>query len=324
MLFELTAHPCGGFSGAQLHACLASLCCMHLKDCCVAGAMHRKTQPAQQPRPISLAACRACRQQVAGSPRASQGMLLEGPGRPLLPLRVDVQRVSTLQEELGAGEGVSALLLRSATAGENGGPGVVQRAEPTAGSFSPAASLLLSPPNSPRRRQTTFGATLDFVETLCQASSSLTAFQREWTAVARDWACCCHQACKLQSPPELPAAVVACRSTSAGCWAHREPTPPRRLIPTPPARPQPHPPMLNPPPAADDRQWALRRALQQINVEIEKASRNGVAIWFPMGEADLRVVRLAPRESRLLNSRCVGLCSSAPKPAPPARPAAGK
>lgn len=30
----------------------------------------------------------------------------------------------------------------------------------------------------------------------------------------------------------------------------------------------------------------------------------GVAIWFPMGEANLRVVRLAPRESRLLNSRC--------------------
>jgi hypothetical protein len=59
--------------------------------------------------------------------------------------------------------------------------------------------------------------------------------------------------------------------------------------------------------AADDRQWALRRALQQINVEIEKASRNGVAIWYPLGEggANLRVVRLAARESRLLNSRSV-------------------
>ena len=58
------------------------------------------------------------------------------------------------------------------------------------------------------------------------------------------------------------------------------------------------------PPAAEDREWALRRALQQINVEIEKASRNSVAIWFPMGNSNLRVVRLAPRESRLLNSRC--------------------
>lgn len=121
-----------------------------------------------------------CRQRVATSPRASQGCLLEGPGRPLLPLRVDVQRVTSLQEELGAGEGVSALLLRSATAGEDGGPGVVLQSEglDAVGGGSPSPALLFSPPNSPRRRQTTFGATLDFVETLCQASSSLTAFQR--------------------------------------------------------------------------------------------------------------------------------------------------
>ncbi|PRW56340.1 phophatdylinositol 4-kinase [Chlorella sorokiniana] len=203
---------------------------------------------------------RLMRQQAPRSPHASQGALLEGPGHPLLPARgtagaagaaaagVDSRRVSSLQEELGAGEGVSALLLRSSTAGEGGGPGVVQTSEgaPLAGTSTRssidggaaaaaaaagAAAQLLSPPSSPRRRQTTFGATLDFVETLCQASSSLTAFQPE------------------------------------------------------------------------DRQWALRRALQQINAEIEKASRNGVAIWFPMGEANLRVVRLAPRESRLLNSR---------------------
>jgi len=36
-----------------------------------------------------------------------------------------------------------------------------------------------SPPTSPRRRETTFGATLDLVEALCTASSNLTAFQRE-------------------------------------------------------------------------------------------------------------------------------------------------
>ena len=33
-----------------------------------------------------------------------------------------------------------------------------------------------SPPSSPRLRQTTFGATLDFIEALCDASSGLTAF----------------------------------------------------------------------------------------------------------------------------------------------------
>ena len=33
-----------------------------------------------------------------------------------------------------------------------------------------------SPPNSPRLRQTTFGATLDFIEALCDASSRLTSF----------------------------------------------------------------------------------------------------------------------------------------------------
>jgi len=37
-------------------------------------------------------------------------------------------------------------------------------------------SAELSPPSSPRLRQTTFGATLDFIEALCDASSGLTAF----------------------------------------------------------------------------------------------------------------------------------------------------
>ena len=89
---------------------------------------------------------------------------------------------------------MSALLLRSSTAGEGGVPGVVQQAEDTAAVAGGKAATagggggeppLLSPPNSPRRRQTTFGATLDFVETLCQASSSLTAFQREGRAGGR-------------------------------------------------------------------------------------------------------------------------------------------
>ena len=138
--------------------------------------------------------CR-CRQRVVGSPPGSQGSLLEGPGHPLVPVRtvVAAERLSSLQEELGEGEGVSALVLRSASAGDDGGPGVVRQSEPaaargTAGSAADApAAALLSPPNSPRRRQTTFGATLDFVETLCQASSSLTAFQRESPAARLTW-----------------------------------------------------------------------------------------------------------------------------------------
>ncbi len=87
-------------------------------------------------------------------------------------------------------------------------------------------------PSSPKRRETTFGATLDFVEALCSASSAL-------------------------------ASVVE-----------------------------------------EERQWALQKALRNINTEIERASRGGVAIWFPMARAaPQRVIRLAYRESRLLNSR---------------------
>lgn len=87
-------------------------------------------------------------------------------------------------------------------------------------------------PSSPKRRETTFGATLDFVEALCSASSALTSVVEE------------------------------------------------------------------------ERQWALQKALRNINTEIDRASRSGVAIWFPMARAaPQRVIRLAYRESRLLNSR---------------------
>jgi len=56
--------------------------------------------------------------------------------------------------------------------------------------------------------------------------------------------------------------------------------------------------------AQEDRQWALMRGLEEINKEIEAASRSGVACWFPMGTRDERIVRLAAREATLLNSRC--------------------
>ena len=94
------------------------------------------------------------------------------------------------------------------------------------------SSSLIEAPSSPKRRETTFGATLDFVEALCSASSVLTSVSES------------------------------------------------------------------------ERQWALHKALRNINTEIEKASSGGVAIWFPMTcAAPQRVVRLAYRESRLLNSR---------------------
>lgn len=54
----------------------------------------------------------------------------------------------------------------------------------------------------------------------------------------------------------------------------------------------------------EDRQWALRRGLEEINKEIEAASRSGVAsCWFPMGTRNERIIRLAAKEASLLNSR---------------------
>ena len=91
---------------------------------------------------------------------------------------------------------------------------------------------LTGPLASPKRRETTFGATLDFVEALCMASSNLTAF-----------------------PP-------------------------------------------------DEREWALHKALQSINNEMDRAAAAGVAVWWPLGRSlHQRVLRLAYRESHLLNSR---------------------
>ncbi|KAK9837506.1 hypothetical protein WJX81_007387 [Elliptochloris bilobata] len=132
-----------------------------------------------------------------------------------------VDRRRRLRAELGDSEGVTALLENSLRAVEGGGAACLHARE----------SAELSPPSSPRLRQTTFGATLDFIEALCDASSGLTAF------------------------------------------------------------------------APEDRQWALMRGLEEINKEIEAASRSGVACWFPMGTCNERIMRLAAREATLLNSR---------------------
>lgn len=53
----------------------------------------------------------------------------------------------------------------------------------------------------------------------------------------------------------------------------------------------------------EEREWALRKSLHEINKEIEQASMMGVACWFPMGSRNQRIVRLAAKDAVLLNSR---------------------
>ena len=55
--------------------------------------------------------------------------------------------------------------------------------------------------------------------------------------------------------------------------------------------------------AHEDRQWALIRGLEDISEEVQAASRSGVAIWSPMGAGNQRIVRIAARDAKLLNSR---------------------
>ena len=55
------------------------------------------------------------------------------------------------------------------------------------------------------------------------------------------------------------------------------------------------------------RPWALQRGLAEINREIERASRSGVACWFPMGTRNERIVRLPVQEASILNSRSATL-----------------
>eukprot|EP00887_Chlorella_sp_A99_P002805 scaffold6.g2805.t1 len=153
-----------------------------------------------------------------GSSPNLHGAFANGSTRP----KLDADRVSSLRAQLGEGEGVSELLLRAASV-DDGRPVVVR---------APVDDGLFSPPSSPRRRETTFGATLDFLEALCAASNGLNAI------------------------------------------------------------------------VGEDRQAVLHKALHRINAEIDKASRKGVAIWFPACcQNHQRVVRLACRESTLLNSR---------------------
>lgn len=63
--------------------------------------------------------------------------------------------------------------------GAGGGPACLRSFENPADYSEP-----MSPPSSPRLRQTTFGATLDFIEALCDCSANLTAFAPEDRQVA--------------------------------------------------------------------------------------------------------------------------------------------
>lgn len=66
--------------------------------------------------------------------------------------------------------------------------------------------------------------------------------------------------------------------------------------------------------AHEDRQWALIRGLEDISQEVQAASRSGVAIWSPMGSGNQRIVRIAARDAKLLNSRCATRATRVMKP----------
>ncbi|CAD7700802.1 unnamed protein product [Ostreobium quekettii] len=80
------------------------------------------------------------------------------------------ERCRMLRQELGEGEGVTALLEKSCKNAAQCGSGLVIATED---------EVLDEPPSSPRLRQTTFGATLDFIDALCDASSGLVHIAQE-------------------------------------------------------------------------------------------------------------------------------------------------
>lgn len=86
-----------------------------------------------------------------------------------------LDRIQSIKRELGEGEGVSALLERSAKQQAAGGGTVAVEDEAL---FSDDE---FTRPMSPltRLRYDTFGATLDFVDALCDASSALTSYSQE-------------------------------------------------------------------------------------------------------------------------------------------------
>ncbi|GLI62236.1 hypothetical protein VaNZ11_004831 [Volvox africanus] len=175
--------------------------------------------------PVAAAAAVA-RVTLATVTAGSVGCPVRPLGAPGVPAASILDRIQALKRELGEGEGVSALLER---AKQQGMAPVAAMEDDAVLSDDELSNRPMSPLS--RLRFDTFGATLDFVETLCDASSSLTSYSQ------------------------------------------------------------------------GERQNALRDALEHINLEIERANRREVAIWFPMGRRGDRVLRLSAREAVLLNSR---------------------
>lgn len=83
------------------------------------------------------------------------------------------ERIQSLRRELGEGEGVSALLERSA---KNTAAGMVAAEDEGLMSDDEFGGRPMSPLT--RLRYDTFGATLDFVDALCDASSALTNYSQ--------------------------------------------------------------------------------------------------------------------------------------------------
>ena len=92
-----------------------------------------------------------------------------------------------IRQELGKGEGVTALLER---ASRRAGPVTATEDDGGGGILSDDEGVGMSRPMSPttRLRRDTFGATLDFIEALCDASSSLASFtQVREQGVGKGW-----------------------------------------------------------------------------------------------------------------------------------------
>jgi len=53
----------------------------------------------------------------------------------------------------------------------------------------------------------------------------------------------------------------------------------------------------------EERQRALRHGLEAINRDLNKQARQNVAVWFPLGSCNERVLRIVSKEAVLLNSR---------------------
>lgn len=51
------------------------------------------------------------------------------------------------------------------------------------------------------------------------------------------------------------------------------------------------------------RKKALQQALMDINAEIDLCASKNVAVWFPMGTKNERVLRLVANDAIILNSR---------------------